>query len=500
MNNQKAHSYLIICLGVALILVSFIASYFNKVDYFTDCLMIIFTFCIGIVAKLIVNRYMALEQYHLLNTLVLVSLFKMMLIMMNVTNFRVNGFGNLVNYNYIMKNIILETVAFILAYYFAKKKIGISIGTYLEIGIYLFIMIGCNYLKETVVMQIVPYVIVIGIAIIVGINKKNKLFAEKVLGESSIYLKISCYTVILQYLFQLVCLENSIQHGIVMITCQFFKLFCLCYGIFFICVYLPWYQRVDDLTEAEEKIYLHLQSCDMIVNLSHELKTPVNVIRSALDLLVLDVTGSMKIEVKQVKDECNRVMNIIQDMIDIQKINTSHIVADIQNYNLVELFENVIDAFAEQIPECHLIFNPQEEEINQRLDGNLMQQAFMLLIGIIIQYDLKKETYIEIEADKITEKIYMKIMSSSINELKALDKLLKQFNGEEIEEVGQLLTLKLIYTILELQNISWYFEKNEQDEMLYIIFNMDQEGKRTWLDERSIAVLNDQIRCRYVEV
>ena len=284
---------------------------------------------------------------------------------------------------------------------------------------------------------------------------------------------------------------------------QFLHVFYLFYCAFGVCIASPWEARMHALNEAEEQINEQSKNCDMIVNLSHELKTPVNVIRSALDIFVLDFEEEEMIqEVKELKKDCNIVMNIIQDMIDIQKINGHHIAFKYQTYNLVEIIENVMDAFAKELVDSQLIFNPQEEEINQVVDGVFMQQCFMLLFGILIQHDRTKKLYVEIREEHEEALISIRIVNANIMYLEKLYEEMNAISKEDkrVEDVANMLTLKLIYAILALHNSTIVFDSKNTEKELWIYLRRKEEGKAIWLDDRSVAVLNDQIGCRYIGV
>lgn len=326
---------------------------------------------------------------------------------------------------------------------------------------------------------------------------------RKLLQERIPVFKILLMFMMIQYLFSYFCDYQSSRLSSISFMFQFLHVFYLFYCAFGVCIASPWEERMHALNEAEEQINEQSKNCDMIVNLSHELKTPVNVIRSALDIFILDFEEDEMIqEVKELKKDCNIVMNIIQDMIDIQKINGHHIVLKYQTYNLVEIIENVMDAFAEELVESQLIFNPQEEEMNQVIDGIFMQQCFMLLFGILIQHDMTKKLYVEIREEHEEALISIRIVNANITYLEKLYEEMNALSKEDkrVEDVANMLTLKLIYAILALHNSTIVFDSKNTEKELWIYLRRKEEGEVVWLDDRSVAVLNDQIGCRYIGV
>lgn len=498
MNWYKGIYYYIIAFGIVVTGISFIIDYTIGANYFIKFMLVIITFSINVFIKMIANQYMSLKQYNLINTLAVSGIFKMLLILFQFYKNKSGIQWGAEIWILMMQCYLVEMESLILAYFLAQRQLKLKISKYVVAIGYFMIIIMCHFIHWTYIKMIFPYSMLVSIVIVSILVLKGKDDIQTILYEATPYFRVQLYFVLGQYVVGYMLIGQWQNYGMVIIIFQFLQAIYLFGCGFHICLQSPWQQRMYALTEADKKIDKQCERCDTIVNLSHELKTPVNVIRSALDILELDVDVPMKEEVKEIKRNCHSVMNIIQDMIDIQKINTHHIEINIQKYNLVELFENVVDAFAEQVQDAQLIFNPKEEEMNGEVDGLLMQQCFMLLMGMLIQRDKTQKVYIELNQKVEVNEIYMSVRSSNVSGVRELDDVLKCVSEkEEIDEhVEDLMTLKLIYSLLEVQEITLDFGHDKKE--IFITFKIHEEGKRNWLNERSIAVLNDQIKCRYV--
>lgn len=503
MQYSKKQYYLLKFFGSALLILSLIFTYYQESLMFWDFMIVIVSFGLSVAIKLIVNQYMQIEQYNFFNTLALTSIFKMMLMMFHFYFRLSNDQTYLESLTLFLQCYLLDLASLIVICYLTEHHVKRRISTY--IVTFYFILIGalCVGVEVALVERLLRGTIMFCIVGICVTRVKWERMNRKLLQERIPVFKILLMFMMIQYLFSYFCDYQSSRLSSISFMFQFLHVFYLFYCAFGVCIASPWEERMHALNEAEEQINEQSKNCDMIVNLSHELKTPVNVIRSALDIFILDFEEDEMIqEVKELKKDCNIVMNIIQDMIDIQKINGHHIVLKYQTYNLVEIIENVMDAFAEELVESQLIFNPQEEEMNQVIDGIFMQQCFMLLFGILIQHDMTKKLYVEIREEHEEALISIRIVNANITYLEKLYEEMNALSKEDkrVEDVANMLTLKLIYAILALHNSTIVFDSKNTEKELWIYLRRKEEGEVVWLDDRSVAVLNDQIGCRYIGV
>jgi len=107
-----------------------------------------------------------------------------------------------------------------------------------------------------------------------------------------------------------------------------------------------------DLKEAKEKAEESdkLKSA-FLANMSHEIRTPMNGILGFAELLEDDALTSDKQQeyVKIIQKSGRRMLNIINDIIDISKIESGQMKVDNQETNVNELLEFVVDFFKPEV-------------------------------------------------------------------------------------------------------------------------------------------------------
>ena len=109
-------------------------------------------------------------------------------------------------------------------------------------------------------------------------------------------------------------------------------------------------ERTSDLSEAN----LHLQELDrlkslFIASMSHELRTPLNSIIGFTGIMAKGMAGEINVEQKKqlgmVQDSARHLLALINDVIDISKIEADKIEAGISTFNLADVIRDVSITF-----------------------------------------------------------------------------------------------------------------------------------------------------------
>ena len=149
-----------------------------------------------------------------------------------------------------------------------------------------------------------------------------------------------------------------------------------------------------------QKEYEKLKAIDkdresFFANLSHELKTPINIIYSSIQLLNVFRDKSdkqfkeyyLKHE-KSVRINCLRMLKIVQNMIDINKIDCGSITPKFGNYNLVSLIEEITISVLSyvEIKKNNILFDTEKEEIYVKCDPYMIERILLNLLSNAIKF------------------------------------------------------------------------------------------------------------------
>lgn len=151
------------------------------------------------------------------------------------------------------------------------------------------------------------------------------------------------------------------------------------------------------LKEENEKMKVYQQlKTDFFANLSHELKTPLNIFYSIIQILDLNLEkkedNDFKLAYKKHSDGLKinfyRMLRMITNLIDLTKFDSNYKDAKFNNYDIVRLCEDVtlsVVTYAQQ-KNIEIIFDTYEEEHIIRCDAEHMERIMLNLLSNAIKY------------------------------------------------------------------------------------------------------------------
>ena len=130
-----------------------------------------------------------------------------------------------------------------------------------------------------------------------------------------------------------------------------------------------------------------------ISNISHELKTPINVILCAAQLLESKKVDNYNINNKNntidiIKDNSYRLIRLINNIIDVEKGEVEELTLNLKKDNLVSLIEDIVTSvipYAKR-KELNLIFDTEEEEIIMDMDIEKIERIILNLLSNAIKF------------------------------------------------------------------------------------------------------------------
>jgi signal transduction histidine kinase len=150
-------------------------------------------------------------------------------------------------------------------------------------------------------------------------------------------------------------------------------------------------KRVEDMKfellqkEREEDL-----KNEFFTNISHELKTPVNVIYSALQLQ--SIYSNKPELVSKYNDlmmkNALRLIRLTNNMIDITKVQANFFKPNMVIQNIVPVIENISLSIIDylQFKDLNLVFDTEYEELYVRFDKSLLERILLNLLSNAIKY------------------------------------------------------------------------------------------------------------------
>lgn len=130
---------------------------------------------------------------------------------------------------------------------------------------------------------------------------------------------------------------------------------------------------------------------EFIGNVSHELKTPIfniqGYVQTLIDGGIKDENVNMKY-LKRANISVDRMINIVEDLEVISRLETDNNELDFENFNIIYLIEEVLDQLEMKANKMNIALLLKSESNSEIVyaDKNKMQQVFMNLISNSIKY------------------------------------------------------------------------------------------------------------------
>ena len=159
-------------------------------------------------------------------------------------------------------------------------------------------------------------------------------------------------------------------------------------------------QELNNKLSENKKLYQRLIKLEKhknnyFVNLSHELRTPLNVILSIEQLITsLNKSGiqipkeKMETYMNTLKGNSNRLLNLINNIIDTSKIDSGFYKLNKEEVNIVTLVEDTALSMINlaEVNGLKIIIDPEIEELFIECDKLDIERCIINLIGNAIKF------------------------------------------------------------------------------------------------------------------
>ncbi len=154
------------------------------------------------------------------------------------------------------------------------------------------------------------------------------------------------------------------------------------------------------LKEALEYEKLRIE---FFANLSHEFKTPITLIFSIVQLFEKDIQSNndrysekSKRNIKILRQNCYRIIKLVDNLIDITRMEVGYYQITQQNCNIVSVVEDIVLSAAEymEVQNKSLIFDTNTEEKVMAVDPNAIERIILNLLSNAAKFTKPKDKII----------------------------------------------------------------------------------------------------------
>ena len=173
--------------------------------------------------------------------------------------------------------------------------------------------------------------------------------------------------------------------------------------------------------KLEEAIHLESIRNEFFGNISHEFKTPLNIILGIVQLIdknieLDNITKENLIRhVDIMKQNSYRLLRLVNNLIDISRIDIGYYNLQPSNYNIVKVIEDITLSIAEYVKhkKINMIFNTDVEEITLACDPDKIERVMLNLLSNAIKYtDDNGDIYVSL--NKVNEDVVVSVKDSGV--------------------------------------------------------------------------------------
>jgi len=131
---------------------------------------------------------------------------------------------------------------------------------------------------------------------------------------------------------------------------------------------------------------------EFYTNISHELRTPINLIYSAIQLTEINTNDNNMESIEKnnetIKHNCLRLIRTINNFIDTNRVSEGYLVPNFKIYNIVSIVENIALASNKYIEQINnsLVFDSEEEEFFTECDKDIMERVILNILSNSVKF------------------------------------------------------------------------------------------------------------------
>lgn len=223
------------------------------------------------------------------------------------------------------------------------------------------------------------------------------------------------------------------------------------------------YKEIKEIEKAKSQFF---------ANLSHEIKTPINIIYSCIQLLDINKKNGEKSlsdaynkYEHTLKQNCYRLLRLVNNLVDITKIDSGYMKLIFINCEIVSLVEDITLSIVPYVESknINIVFDTYIEELKIRCDPESMERVILNLLSNAIKFtDNNGNISVFIEADE--KYVFIRVKDDGIGISEDIrEEIFNRFVQEDKsfnrKKEGSGIGLALVKSLVELHDGEVYLEK-----------------------------------------
>jgi len=233
------------------------------------------------------------------------------------------------------------------------------------------------------------------------LDKQEQLVKDKQGLINNLNIKIESKNIILGSQSELIIRQKRLIYSVV--------LFCILVIVLVITTFISYQNNkqkgkllakqkedIEDKFEELEHLNKKLKQADQyksifLASMSHELRTPLNSIIGYTGILLMGMTGELNEEqnkqLSKVKNNANHLLSLINDILDISKIEANKVEINIEKFKLIDVIHEVIESLIPHAEEKNIkITSKINKYLVLKSDKRRIKQVVLNLLSNAVKY------------------------------------------------------------------------------------------------------------------
>lgn len=288
--------------------------------------------------------------------------------------------------------------------------------------------------------------------------------------------------------------------------------------------YLAQNEELAENLEKTEKILRELERAKIkaeesdrlksafLANMSHEIRTPMNAIIGFSELLGKENRDKKsELYVTHVKNAGKKLLRIIDDIIDISKIESNQLAIEETSCKIYDVLNEAVnlyqenDIFKSKDLSLKLSIPDDISDLNVVTDPIRLRQIVDNLLSNAVKYTDKGTIEVKLQADKVKNKLLFSVSDTGIGIRKedhgnVFDRFMQSYNKRLKEGTG--LGLSICQGLLKLMNGDIWFESEEGTGSTFYftipLIHNDSEDSKSLTEEINSTEYNFRDKVIYI--
>lgn len=246
---------------------------------------------------------------------------------------------------------------------------------------------------------------------------------------------------------------------------------------------------VQDISTHRELVQA---KTDFVALASHQLRTPLSIIKWYVDFLLGGDAGEINEEQRHYLEEVyqsnERLIELVNNLLDVSRIDVGTFSIEPEPTDIAERANTAIEKFKAEIANKKINFISDFDDLPIiNLDPRLIKIVFQNILSNAIKYTQEKGTIL-FSIKKVKGKVLIKVVDSGCGipreeQPKVFTKLFRAVNAKQIESIGTGLGLYITKAVIEKSGGKIWFQSPSLDLLMLVA----DKTKKTPIDKKNLG-------------